>query len=127
PDPPPFDSTMASISSALRMFLRALTPRVSAMVCNSATCFPSRTSLSSVLESNSGSFLRTTGAASLQLLVQLLPVRVELGQALVRQRMLHQLHEHLERQRRDVGAGEGRLHHVHRVPERGREDLRVVA
>ena len=39
--------------------------------------------------------------------------------------MVDHLLEDLERQRRDMRTGEGRLGHVQRVPDRGRQDLGV--
>src|SRR5437868_13926571 len=93
------------------------------MPCSSDRTFDSRVLLSSVRESaTSGSFL-----GLMQLLLERLPVRVELGEARIGERVLHELGEDVVWQRRDVGTCERRVDDVHRVTERGGEHLGLVS
>src|SRR5215217_7440185 len=57
-------------------------------------------------------------------LASLVPIGPELADPRGRERVMDHLLEDLERDRGDVRAGERRLGHVQRVPDRGREDLR---
>src|SRR5262249_9285988 len=66
-------------------------------------------------------------APASDLLAELRPVVEELLEPDVRQRMLHQLLEHRERDRHDVGAGLGGVDDVERVADRGSEDLSLEA
>src|SRR5690606_12043200 len=56
---------------------------------------------------------------------QLLPVRQERLESLVRQRVADQLVQHLRRDRGDVRTQQGSFDHVHRVPDRGDQHFRV--
>jgi len=62
---------------------------------------------------------------ALEGLARLVPVRPELDDPGRRERVVDHLLEDLEREGRDMGAGERRLRHVEWVPDRGREDLGV--
>src|SRR5205823_12408635 len=109
-EPLPAD-TMASISPDLRSFCVPSMPMPSAIFCSSGINFPSRT-LRSVVVS-----MRL--CLSLQLGLELTPVGLELLQAEVRERVLHELREDVVGHRRDVGAGERGVHDVHRMTQRG--------
>src|SRR5207249_7737801 len=118
--PCPFAFVMiASIRSVLRRRWCPSTPSVWAICCSSDNTFPWRSERSTVGDSTSDSFL--------YLCFQLLPVSQELLQARVGEGVLHQLREHLERHRGHVRPGLGRLHHVHRIPQRSSEHERLVA
>src|SRR5882724_7954814 len=68
---------------------------------------------------------RRVSMAGSDLLAELRPVLEELLEADVGQRVLHELLEHRERQRHDVGAGLRSVDDVKRVADRGREHLRL--
>src|SRR5438067_2389732 len=116
----PYPSGSTSRMPVRRLFSPS-TPRLPTISWSSETFFASSSDFSIVRAyATSGSLL------SLQFFLQLLPVLVEGRQSLVGERVLHQLREHVVRHRRDVGAGERRVDHVHRVPKRRGEHVRLV-
>ena len=54
------------------------------------------------------------------------PIGEESLQAEIGHRVLHEFREDVERHGGDIGAGQGRLDDVHRVPERRREQSAAV-
>src|SRR3954452_20137979 len=87
---------------------------------------PARRLLAGLVHRRRDRLTLVTGLLLLERRPGLLPVLLEPDDPGVGQRMPDHLLEDLERQRRDVGAGEGRIRHVPRVPDRRREHFRVV-
>src|SRR5207237_9919554 len=69
----------------------------------------------SIRDPTSRACLNPLVCSFLQLLLELLPIRIELLQTDVGQRVLDEPFEHLVRHRRHVRSEAGRLDHVHRV------------